>query len=49
MAAKMEMKQQIKFIRTAQIDAEKAKLHSAQAKRMVPVLLNVENSLNDIT
>ena len=45
----MNQAEQIKFIRAAQIEAEKNKLRTAQGKRIVPVLLGVENSFNDIT
>ena len=49
MAAQMERVEQVKFIRKAQIEAEKSKLHTAQGKRIIPVLLGVDNNLNDIS
>ena len=44
----MDAAEQIKFIREAQIEAERNKLHTAQGKRIIPVLVNVENDLNDM-
>ena len=45
----MDPAEQVKFIRSAQIETEKNNLHTAQGKRIIPVLMSVQNDLNDIS
>ena len=44
----MEEADKVRFIREGMIEQERLKLHTAQGKRVVPVLLRLQNSLNDI-
>ena len=46
--AQMANEEQLRFIRDTQIEQERAKLHTAQGKRIVPVFLGVLNDLNDL-
>ena len=44
----MEEAEKVRYIREGMIEQERLKLHTAQGKRVVPVLLRLQNSLNDI-
>ena len=44
----MDQADQVRFIREAQIETEKNKLHTAQGKRIIPVFMSIQNDLNDI-
>ena len=44
----MEQVDQIRYIREGLIEQERNKLHSAQAKRIIPVFLSVLDNLGDI-
>ena len=44
----MKEAEKVKFIRAALIEQERLKLKTAQGKRMIPVLLDVLDNLNDI-
>ena len=45
---RMEEADKVHYIREGLIEQERLKLHTAQGKRVVPVLLRLQNSLNDI-
>ena len=47
-ADRMEEADKVRYIREGLIEQERLKLHTAQGKRVVPVLLRLQNSLNDI-
>ena len=47
-ADRMEEADKVHYIREGLIEQERLKLHTAQGKRVVPVLLRLQNSLNDI-
>ena len=40
--------EQIKFIRTTQIEQEKLKLNTDQGKRLVPIFLDILNDAKDL-
>ena len=44
----MEETEKVKFIRAGLIEQERIKLKTAQGKRMIPVLLDILDNLNDI-
>ena len=44
----MEEAEKVKFIRAALIEQERLKLKTVQGKRVIPVLLDVLDNLNDI-
>ena len=44
----MEEAEKVRYIREGMIEQERMKLHTAQGKRVVPVLLRLQNYLNDI-
>ena len=44
----MEETEKVKFIRAGLIEQERIKLKTAQGKRVIPVLLDVLDNLNDI-
>ena len=44
----MEEADKVRFIREGLIEQERLKLKTAQGKRIIPVLLRLQNSLNDI-
>ena len=44
----MEEVDKVRFIREGLIEQERLKLNTAQGKRIIPVLLRLQNSLNDI-
>ena len=44
----MEETEKVKFIRDGLIEQERIKLKTAQGKRVIPVLLDVLDNLNDI-
>ena len=46
--AQLANEEQIRFIRSTQIEQEKVKLHTAQGKRIVPVFLDLLNDVNDL-
>ena len=46
--AQLANEEQIRFIRSTQIEQERAKLHTAQGKRIVPVFLDLLNDTNDL-
>ena len=49
-AKKIEMEEadKVRFIREGLIEQERLKLNTAQGKRVIPVLLRLQNFLNDI-
>ena len=44
----MEEADKVRFIREGLIEQKRLKLKTAQGKRIIPVLLRLQNSLNDI-
>ena len=46
--ARLANEEQIKFIRSTQIEQERVKLHTAQGKRIVPIFLDLLNDVNDL-
>ena len=44
----MEETEKVKFIRAGLIEQERLKLRTAQGKRVIPVLLDILDNLNDI-
>ena len=44
----MEETEKVKFIRAGLIEQERIKLRTAQGKRVIPVLLDILDNLNDI-
>ena len=44
----MEEADKVRFIREGLIEQERLKLNTAQGKRIIPVLLRLQNSLNDV-
>ena len=46
--ARMANEEQIKWVRSTQIEQERIKLTSAQGKRMVPIFLDLLNDANDL-
>ena len=46
--ARLANEEQIKFIRSTQIEQERGKLNTAQGKRIVPIFLDLLNDVNDL-
>ena len=46
--ARMANEEQIKWVRSTQIEQERIKLTSAQGKRLVPIFLDLLNDANDL-
>ena len=46
--ARLANEEQIRFIRSTQIEQERVKLHTAQGKRIVPIFLDLLNDVNDL-
>ena len=46
--ARMANEEQIKWVRSTQIEQERIKLNSAQGKRLVPIFLDLLNDVNDL-
>ena len=46
--AQLANEEQIRFIRSTQIEQERVKLHTAQGKRVVPIFLDLLNDANDL-
>ena len=46
--ARVANEEQIKFIRSTQIEQERGKLNTAQGKRIVPIFLDLLNDVNDL-
>ena len=46
--AQLANEEQVRFIRSTQIEQERVKLHTAQGKRIVPVFLDLLNDNNDL-
>ena len=44
----MEEAEKVRYIREGLIEQERLKLNTAQGKRIIPVLLRLQNSLNDV-
>ena len=44
----MEEADKVRYIREGLIEQERLKLNTAQGKRIIPVLLRLQNSLNDV-
>ena len=44
----MDEADKVRFIREGLIEQERLKLHTAQGKRVIPVLLRLQDNLNDI-
>ena len=44
----MEEAEKVRYIREGMIEQERLKLNTAQGKRIIPVLLRLQNSLNDV-
>ena len=44
----MEEAEKVRYIRERLIEQERLKLNTAQGKRIIPVLLRLQNSLNDV-
>ena len=44
----MANEEQIKFVRSTQIEQERIKLNTAQGKRLVPIFLDLLNDVNDL-
>ena len=44
----MDQADQVRYIREGLIEQESNKLHTAQGKWIIPVLLSLQNLLNDI-
>ena len=44
----MDEAEKVRFIRASLIEQERIKLHTAQEKRVIPVLLDIHDNLNDI-
>ena len=46
--ARMANEEQIKWVRSTQIEQERIKLNTAQGKRLVPIFLDLLNDVNDL-
>ena len=46
--ARMANEEQIKFVRSTQIEQERIKMNTAQGKRLVPIFLDLLNDVNDL-
>ena len=46
--AQLANEEQVRFIRSTQIEQERVKLKTAQGKRVVPVFLDILNDANDL-
>ena len=44
----MDEAEKVRFIRHGLIEQERIKLRTAQGKRVIPVLLDLQDNLNDI-
>ena len=46
--ARMANEEQIKWVRSTQIEQERLKMNTAQGKRLVPIFLDLLNDVNDL-
>ena len=44
----MDQNDQIRYIRAGLIENERNKLHTPQGKRIIPIMLSLQDNLNDI-